>query len=263
MRPKPRPSLLAVDAPRVVLAYDRTDGADIALDAIARLPWPIETRIRIVGIRDAHLRFLRPLADALLLAELEEDVALAARRLRSELPAGIAVEEHAFRGHAVTGIVAEADRLAADLVVVGSRNRGPTRSTLFGSVGREIVAGGERPVLIARRQSIDRVLLAHDGSDASRRAVRMLGSWPIFAAASVKMFSVADVASADATSQILTTAALEETDLIVLGAAAAHGLDRLVHGALASDLLPRTSCSLLVVPATAPVSLEPARLLSR
>ena len=252
---------LRVRAPRVLVAYDGSEQSETALDAIACLSWPVGTRIRLLAVRDAHLRFLRPLADLILFAELEEGVERAAKRLSAQLPTGVAVEHRALRGPALATIAVEAERFLADLVVLGSRNRGPMSSTVLGSIGRELVARAEWPVLIARGEHLDRVLLAHDGSAASRAAVRMVGSWPAFSHAAVKMFSVAGASPGAATAQILTAAALEESDLIVLGSVCAHGLDRLLHGDLADDLVPRTRRSLLVVPATARVELpimEPA-----
>ena len=230
----------------------------MALEAVACLDWPASTRLRILAVRDTHFRFLRPLIDDLLLFELKNDVAAAADRLLVQLPTGVSVERRVLRGPAVPTIIAEAEAFDADLLVLGSRNRGPVRSAVLGSVGRELVARAEWPVLIARGEHLDRVLLAHDGTDAARTAVRMLGSWPIFSRAAVRMFSVASTAVGPATTQILTAAALEESDLIVLGSAAAHGLDRLLHGHLADDLVLHARCSLLVVPAAARIDLKDA-----
>jgi nucleotide-binding universal stress UspA family protein len=244
-----------VRAPRVLVAYDGSEQAAVAVEAIACLGWPASTRIRLLAVRSTHLRLLRQLADLILFAELEEDVERVARRLAAQLVTGVAVERRVLRGPALPTIVKEAEKFEADLVVVGSRNRGPMGSTVLGSIGRELVARAEWPILIARGQHLDRVLLAHDGSDASRAAIRMLGSWPAFSHAAVKMFSVAGASPAEATAQILTAAALEESDLIVLGSACVHGLDRLLHGDLADDLVPRTHRSLLVVPAAARVDL--------
>lgn len=245
--------------PRVLLCYDGSEQSEIALEAIASLSWPVSTRIRILSVRDAHLRFLRPLVDTILFAELEDEVDSAAKRLSTQLPTGVDVEQRVLRGPALPTIIMETQRFAADLVVLGSRNRGPVRSTVLGSIGRELVARAEWPVLIAHRQQLDQILLAQDGSPASRAAVRMIGSWPAFSHASVKMFSVADASRSAATEQILTAAALEESDLIVIGAVCAHGLDRLLRGDLADDLVPRTRRSLLVVPGEAHVELPIAQ----
>lgn len=220
------------------------------------MPWPVSTRIRILAVRNAHFGFLRPaLVEEMLSFELEQAAQAAARQLEVDLPFGVATECRTLRGPTVPTIMTEAARMDADLVVLGSRNRGPVRSTVLGSVGREIVARAEWPVLVAHGERTERVLLAHDGSGASRAAVRMLGSWPIFTRSAVKMFSIAGSDPGPATGQILTAAELEDTDLIVLGAATAHGFDRLVHGDLADDLVTRARRSLLIVPEGARVDL--------
>jgi nucleotide-binding universal stress UspA family protein len=254
-------SVLTVRAPRVLVAYDGSEHAGAALEAIACLEWPVSTRIRLLAVRAAHLRFLRPLVDEMLFFELEEDVERSAKYLSAVVPTGVAIESRVLRGAVVPTIVAEAEAFEADLVVLGSRNRGPLQATVLGSVGRELVAREQWPVLIARGDHLDRVLLAHDGTEAARTATRMLGAWPIFGRAAVRVFSVAQTPPTAATSQILTAAALEETDLIVLGSQAAHGMDRLLHGDLADDLVLHARCSLLVVPGSARVELgtrEPA-----
>jgi nucleotide-binding universal stress UspA family protein len=240
----------------VLVAYDGSEKGAMAIEAIACVEWPASTRIRILAVRGAHLRFLRPLVDEMLSYELEEDIARYATRLAARLPTGVSIERRILRGPVVPAIITEAEAYDADLVVLGSRNRGPVRSTVFGSVGRELVARGEWPVLIARGEHLDRVLLAHDGSEGARAAVRMVGSWPLFSPAAVRIFSVASTAPGPATTQILTAAALEESDLVVLGSAAAHGLDRMLHGDLADDLVLHARCSLLVVPANARVDLK-------
>src|SRR6266542_4378410 len=156
-------TLVAVRAPRVLVAYDGTDKAEIALEAVASLGWPAGTCIRVVAVRDDHLRLLRPLVDEQPFVELEETLMWAANHLAADLPRSVAIERRLLRGAALPAIVAEAEELGADLVVLGSRNRGPMRSAIFGSVGRDLVARADRPVLIARGDRLDRVLLAHDG----------------------------------------------------------------------------------------------------
>ena len=53
-----------------------------------------------------------------------------------------------IQGATAETILREADRLAADLIVLGTRARGALRSLLLGSVSKQVVAGSTRPVLL-------------------------------------------------------------------------------------------------------------------
>jgi nucleotide-binding universal stress UspA family protein len=76
----------------------------------------------------------RPLEDALAVAA-EQDV-----DAKVELLAGEPVDE----------IVAYADSLDADLIVLGSRGRGAVATALLGSVSRGVLHEAHRPVLVVR-----------------------------------------------------------------------------------------------------------------
>ena len=55
-----------------------------------------------------------------------------------------------LRGDVVDEIVAYADNLAADLIVVGSRGHGTFASALLGSVSRGLLSESRRPVMVVR-----------------------------------------------------------------------------------------------------------------
>ena len=60
------------------------------------------------------------------------------------------IETELLQGNPADEIVAFADTIDADLIVVGSRGHGAVASALIGSVSRAVLHESRRPVLIAR-----------------------------------------------------------------------------------------------------------------
>jgi nucleotide-binding universal stress UspA family protein len=80
----------------------------------------------------------------------EKDAApLHAAREQAE-QAGVNTHTRLLRGDPVDEIVAYADTIDADLIVVGSRGHGALASALLGSVSRGILREARRPVLVVR-----------------------------------------------------------------------------------------------------------------
>ena len=67
---------------------------------------------------------------------------------------GIAARTALLVGDTVNEIVAYADSLDVDLIVIGSRGHGAVTAALLGSISRGILAESKRPVLVVRGKAV-------------------------------------------------------------------------------------------------------------
>jgi nucleotide-binding universal stress UspA family protein len=68
--------------------------------------------------------------------------------------AGVTAHQRLLQGDPADEIVAYADVIDADVIVVGSRGHGTVASTLLGSVSRGVLREARRPVLVVRGTSV-------------------------------------------------------------------------------------------------------------
>lgn len=81
---------------------------------------------------------------------------------------------HLRSGPAVSSIVAIAEEIGADLIVIGSRGLGPLRRLILGSVSSGLAHETTRPVLIARGGQgwpPERIIVGDDGTAAAQRPI--------------------------------------------------------------------------------------------
>jgi nucleotide-binding universal stress UspA family protein len=186
---------------RILLATDGSASAGLAVDLVAGIPWPEGSTVRVVSvIATGAGPYGGPwLAVAVLQAEslarelrqtAENDVEEARSRLARP---GLAVLTEVIQGRPATAIVNAAQAFDADVLVVGSRGHGTIGSMLLGSVSAEVIDHATVPVLVARGRTMNRVILAWDGSRCARAAGDLICAWPIFAASCVRVVSAADV----------------------------------------------------------------------
>ena len=102
---------------------------------------------------------------------LEEATALASE-------AGVALSTELLTGDPVDEIVAHADSIDADMIVVGSRGRGAAASALLGSVSQGVLHEARRPVLVVRprRRARGDAKLSGDRSSSTRAGPARLRS---------------------------------------------------------------------------------------
>jgi nucleotide-binding universal stress UspA family protein len=158
---------------RVLVATDGSNHARGAIATTRTFPWPSDTRVHAVVAHRSRWSSgsPRPVIDAL--GQHFERVAAGARRsLRRAWPNADAAVVDALP---VEGIVREARRFGAKIIVLGWRGHGPVTRLLMGSVSRGVVRHAFCPVLVVRRRhDIRTVVVGVDGSHNARRAARFL-----------------------------------------------------------------------------------------
>jgi nucleotide-binding universal stress UspA family protein len=283
----------------VLIGTDGSPSATKSLELAATINWPARTHIVVLHVdqlldSDLGLPVDRyPSVHARIREQIDAQLAAAKRTLAAP---GRDIEIALVPGRPASAIVAEARRVTADLVILGSHGRGPFASAVLGSVAAEVVDHAPCPVLVARRTTLGSVVLGHDGSDSARQAEQLIADWPFLRASAVRVISVAGYLPAYATMEGPTDAALYQqfiddlraeaehgatdavarlralgvtatmevrdggdaaelvraagegrADLIVIGSRGRGGLERLLLGSVARNVLFHAPCSVLIV----------------
>jgi nucleotide-binding universal stress UspA family protein len=288
---------------RVLLAIDGSASALLARDVVATLRWPAGTVIDLVAAyqvpvpRSAAGSTANTAIDAedALRGELAEQLHAAVEPL---LDRGLEGERHVVRGRAADVILQAAANLNTDLIVTGSRGRGPLSSMILGSVASEVASHAPCSVLVARAAQVSRVLVATDGSPSANaipewlRDAGILRDVPADAVAvwipeapafelMVRLYTLGDerlaamrrelreqsraaaeamaerltaigipttplVRGGDPAHEILAAATEQGSDLIVAGSRGLEGLERLLLGSVARNVLLHARSSVLI-----------------
>lgn len=184
---------------RVLIAIDGSPGAHAAAELARAMAWPAQTTVRLLSVMDPGAwippgpgvpgrgglkdeRDVRAYLEGQQLLIVDEFAGTTTR-----------LEADIVRGRPGDAILDEATRFGADAVVAGSRGHGKLAALLLGSVSAELVDRAPCPALIARGTSLNRVVLAIDGSSSSRAAVRLTASWPAFEGVPIAVTAVTEV----------------------------------------------------------------------
>ena len=199
---------------KILIAYDGSECADVALRDLRRAGLPAEAEALVVSVAEARLPSLTPTfvgedegeaGDAAPVSEreaeetvepaqLQEARYLAARaceRVKGDFP-GWNTRALMLAGRPTEEIVKAAAEWLPDLIVVGSHGHSALGRFVLGSVSQKIVTEVSCSVRVARGRVKDddspvRLLIGTDGSPAAQAAIRAVAArtWPEGSAARV------------------------------------------------------------------------------
>jgi nucleotide-binding universal stress UspA family protein len=181
---------------KILIGYDGTKGADLALDDLRRAGLPREAEVLVVSVTEPSFVLSGPGSLEMIIARdsivgMEKARTLAekaVRRIRSDFP-GWGVEEAVVSGSPSGALIVKADEWGADLLVVGSHGHTTLGRFFLGSVSQTIVTPARCSVRVARihpdKQRTDpgspaRIIIGVDSSPGAEAAVRAVASrqWP-------------------------------------------------------------------------------------
>jgi nucleotide-binding universal stress UspA family protein len=182
---------------RILLAIDGSPSSIQARDLVAGLRWPAATTIRLATVCEPPIDWTGGLGAGMAwLGDAEEDLSarLGAELSRLAEPLGghdWRTEWRVVPGRPATAIIDAAEEFGADVIVIGSRGRGPLTSMLLGSVSAEVAEHAPCSVLVARSNRISRLIIATDGSAMARAIPHLLGRLGVFGGLPAEALSVA------------------------------------------------------------------------
>jgi nucleotide-binding universal stress UspA family protein len=142
-------SLLPGAVETILLATDFTSASAEATARAIELAAQLRARLLVVNVVDSRRGLLRGVVASRPVEEREDRTAaasaIAAQARASGAPASFLV----WDGDAAAGIIAAAEAERADMIVMGTRSRGPV-GRLLGSVSDAVLRASTVPVLVVR-----------------------------------------------------------------------------------------------------------------
>ena len=185
---------------RVLLATDGSESSAIAAALAGNIPWPAGTSLDVVRVVGENAPDLiggpwpgvafsaSPAIEAAAIKDAENALVALVEPLRAMR---LTVAHAVLRGQPTDAILGWIDRHRPDLVIVGNRGVSAIERTLLGSVSAALIDRSPVPVLVARRPTIARVMVAVDGSEIASEAVATVRRWPFLAMSDIRTLSVA------------------------------------------------------------------------
>jgi nucleotide-binding universal stress UspA family protein len=182
---------------KILLALDLSAGSQVAVDEVAKRPWPAGTSVHVLGVADTERLPFAPDVVEEILARTNASIGEATDRLKT---AGLTATPRVVSGDPRTMIIETAKEIEANLVVVGAQSSTGVAGFLLGSVAKSVLHIAHCSVEVARHtnrppgQQGMRILLAVDESDFSTVAARAIAARPWPSGTEVRVMSAVDLA---------------------------------------------------------------------
>lgn len=183
---------------KLLIAYDGSEGSDVAIDELQRAGLPAEGEALVVSVAEVWLVPRDQNADEMFPAKVPQAVKLAQQRAERMMEDATTLakrgSEHVQRifprwkvGYeAMSGspgfeLLNRAGEWKPDLMVVGSKGRTALGRFVFGSVSQKVLTEARTSVLVGRRptgsgKSAERIVVGVDGSPGSQIAVNAVAA---------------------------------------------------------------------------------------
>jgi nucleotide-binding universal stress UspA family protein len=171
---------------RILLAADASPDSRNAAQVIKRLAEPPTLDVlNVVDVEALQHAYISPSMPADYYETYRKEVSEAAERMLHELrdelaPYAAHIRLIADTGDAAESIIQTAHESKSHLVIMGQRGMTATPAFLLGGVTQKVATYAPCSVLVVKQSgaTLDRLLLAVDGSDESNRAVQFLSHGP-------------------------------------------------------------------------------------
>lgn len=194
---------------RVVIALDPDADPGWVVEGIATFPLTDPLEVVLVSVLDIPrppLTSPGPAARRLYdgaIAGLRREATQRAEAVIETLtpalrPRAASIAVRIVDGRPAPTILDAATAWSADLILVGSNDRGPIRRALLGSVSDDVARAAPCPVLIVKRRvaRFDRVLVATDGSLHAEAAVHFVATLALPPTAELRVCAVSEIPDA-------------------------------------------------------------------
>lgn len=166
---------------RILVAIDGSESADRALNTAAKIAMKYSAEIDLIHVGNSTSRHSIRKRGRLSESAINSDKGILGERKQSLVASGLktrSIYSHSGHGNIGENIVKVARTGKYDLVAVGSRGLGLARRFFLGSVSKKVVVDARCSVLVSKTRidAINRILLAFDGSNGSRKALNFVGN---------------------------------------------------------------------------------------